>query len=292
MINALNIVLEVLMSDNDDAPEGHGAKTGPLAWLPWDVFTQGLPSDPRGKYYRLLADPRPEEIAAVAGAIQALEEELLRLAEIAGERHTAEVEQVQQPQTEATFGPPREAARLARLQAAQAALALASALLMVDSPDAAQEAARQAEASAERIAAWKRSGRGWFESRYINKGFEPVKIRNHLTGEDEWWWMPISFGPYRYFRWRTPDPETGQLKMQTWYLGKQEPADRNDPMTPHEAGDERPLDQPRTRGKARLPKRPPRRDGEAPRGGRPAKLTPEEVANLEAWLAEHSEEEG
>jgi hypothetical protein len=278
------------MNDHD-TPDGHETAR-PLIRRPWDVFTEALPPDPRGKYFRLLADPRPEEIAAVAGAVQALEEELLRLAEVACERHAAEVEEVQQPQTEATFGPPREAARLARLQAAQAALTLASALLMVDSPEAAQEAARQAETSAETIATWKRSGRGWFESRSITKGFEPVKIRNHLTGEDEWWWMPISFGPYRYFRWRAPDPETGQLKLHTWYLGKQEQADRGDPTTPEAAGDERPLDQPRVRQKARLPKRPPRRAGEAPRGGRPAKLTPEEVAEIEAWLAAHPEEAG
>ncbi len=279
------------MSEHD-LPDNHTAERASLIRRPWDVFKEGLPPDPRGKYFRRLSDPRPEEIAAVAGAVQTLEEELLRLAEIAGERQTAEMEQAALPQTEATFGPPREAARLARLQAAQAALALASALLLVDSPAAAQEAARQAEASAEKIAAWKRSGRGWFESRYINKGFEPVKIRNHLTGEDEWWWMPISFGPYRYFRWRTPDPETGRLKTRTWYLGKQEPPDRDDPTTPRAAGDECPLDQPRTRGKVHLPRRPPRRDGEAPRGGRPAKLTPKEVADLEAWMATQREEEG
>lgn len=276
----------------DDNWSGKRSPSGPLIRPPWDVFTQGLPPDPRGKYFRLLADPRPEEIAAVAGAVQTLEEELLHLAEIAGERHTAELEQAALPQTEATFGPPRDAARLARLQAAQAALALASALLLVDSPAAAQEAARQAEASAETIATWKRSGRGWFESRYITKGFEPMRIHNHLTGEDEWWWVPISFGPYRYFRWRVPDEKTGVLKTRTWYLGKQESPDRGDPTTPQAAGDERPLDQPRTRAKARLPKRPPRRDGEAPRGGRPAKLTPKEVADLEAWIATQPEEAG
>ena len=164
------------MSDHE-APDGHAAGAGPLIRPPWDVFTQGLPSDPRGTYFRLLADPRPEEIAAVAGAVQTLEKELLRLAEIASERHTAEIEQAQQPQTEATFGPPREAARLARLQAAQAALSLAASLLAVDSPEQAQAAARQAQESEQAIAAWKRSGRGWFESRHIVKGYYADKIR-------------------------------------------------------------------------------------------------------------------
>jgi hypothetical protein len=73
----------------------------------WDVFTQGLPSDPRGTHFRLLADPRPEEVAAAAGEVQRLQAELSHLAEVAEARHPALLAEAGQPQSEATFGPPR-----------------------------------------------------------------------------------------------------------------------------------------------------------------------------------------
>jgi hypothetical protein len=73
---------------------------------------------------------------------------------------------------------------------------------------------------------------------------------------------------------REPDPNTGALKLHTWYLGKQETAESGDPTTPAEAGEERPVDQPIQRKPAQRMLRPPRRTGEPPRGGRPAKLTP------------------
>ena len=93
---------------------------GPPTLPQWDVFTQGLPADSRGTYYRLQADPRPEEVATFSGSVEALEAELTRQAELAEARHPAWLSEAALPQTEATFGPPREAARLARLQAAQA----------------------------------------------------------------------------------------------------------------------------------------------------------------------------
>ena len=54
-------------------------------------------------------------------------------------------------------------------------------------------------------------------------------------------------GPYRYFRWRAPDKTTGTLKLRTWYLGKQEAAERGDSTTPAQPGEERPADQPMQR---------------------------------------------
>jgi hypothetical protein len=66
----------------DDAPDVPEPESGLLIWPPWDVLSQSLPSDPRGKYFRLLADPRPEEVAAVAGSVEVLEAELARLAEV------------------------------------------------------------------------------------------------------------------------------------------------------------------------------------------------------------------
>jgi hypothetical protein len=116
----------------DDAQDVHDPAPSSQTLPQWDVFSQGLPSDPRGTYFRLLADPRPEEVAAVAGEVERLQAELVRLAELAEARHPALLAEAQKPQTEATFGPPREAARLARLQAAQAALKLAAALLAVE----------------------------------------------------------------------------------------------------------------------------------------------------------------
>lgn len=91
----------------DDAQDMHDPAASPPTLPQWDVFSQGLPSDPRGKYFRLLADPRPEEIATVAGSVEALEAELTRLAELAEVRHPALLAEVGQQQTEATFGPLR-----------------------------------------------------------------------------------------------------------------------------------------------------------------------------------------
>lgn len=223
------------MSD-DDAPVEREGGPGPLIRPKWEVLSQSQPPDPRGKYYRLHADPRREEIAAVALEVEALEAELARLAELADERRTTLLAEAQQPQTEATFVPPREAARQARLQAAQAALSLAAALLAVDAPEEARAAAAQADTCEQAIAAWKRSGRGWFESRIIVKFYEPAQVKNDQAGAYEWRWLPVSFGPYRYFRWREPDAETGELKLHTWYLGKQEAADRGGPTTPAQPG--------------------------------------------------------
>src|SRR5579871_1500532 len=273
----------------DDDQDLHDPAANPQRLPQWDVFSQGLPSDPRGRYFRLLADPRPEEVAAVAGSVEALEAELARLAELAEARPPSLLAEAALPQTEATFGPPREAARLAGLQAAQAALRLAAALLQVEAPEQAQAAARAVEACAQAIATWKRSGRGWFESRHIVKGYYAAQLPNEQTGGKEWWWIAISYGPYRYFRWRAPDPNTGEPKLHTRYLGKQEAADTSDPTTPPQPGEERPLDQPIQRKPAHRVLRPPRQTGEPPRGGRPAKLTPQEVEEVEAWLAEQQQ---
>lgn len=134
----------------------------------------------------------------------------------------------------------------------------------------------------------RRAGRKDCESRWI-KGYYAVQLPNEQMGGKEWWWLPLSFGPYRYFRWRAPDPDSGAPKLHTWYLGKQEAADPGDATTPTTPGEERPLDQPIQRKPAQRVLRPPRQTGEPPRGGRPAKLTPREVEEVEAWLAEQAQ---
>ncbi|HEY0735770.1 MAG TPA: hypothetical protein VGD69_12740 [Herpetosiphonaceae bacterium] len=104
--------------------------------------------------------------------------------------------------------PPGDAAQLARLQAAPAALKLAAVLLDDADPIAAAPIWEQFNAVSLDLATWQRNGRGWFEERLVRRG---QKVH----------------GPYRYFRWRD---EAG--KTHTRYLGRIEALPAVQPAPP------------------------------------------------------------
>jgi hypothetical protein len=118
----------------------------------------------------------------IAQAQDALQKELRRLAEIAPLA----------PSDETT--PPQQAAQLARLHAAQAALRLAAALLRADDPAAAQALDDELRQLDQQVKAWKRKGQGWFETRMV------VKKRIHIDkGGDGTPAIWIEKVPYYYF---------------------------------------------------------------------------------------------
>lgn len=121
-----------------------------------------------------------ERAMSLDHAIASVQQDLARLAQV--QQHAEE--------------PPSEAVQLARLQAAQAALKLAAVLLDATDPIAAAPIWEQFTAVSQHLAAWQRSGRGWFEERLVRRG-----QKRH--------------GPYRYFRWRDAAGKT-----HTHYLGR------------------------------------------------------------------------
>ena len=136
----------------------------------------------------------------------ALQIELARLAAVAPERRPS-AESVEQS------WPPEHMARLARLQAAAAAIRLAAGLLEIDDRAAAAPLMATLADLTGQVKEWRRSGQGWFEDRLIKRPRlrwgknDEGKI--YLVGVDYVW-----YGPYRYFRWR----QEGKLK--THYLGR------------------------------------------------------------------------
>jgi len=147
----------------------------------------------------------------IAQAQDTLQKELRRLAEIAPPA----------PSDETT--PPQQAAQLARLHAAQAALRLAAALLRADDPAAAQALDDELRQLDQQLKAWKRKGQGWFETRMV------VKKRIHIDKGDDGtpaiWIEKVPYEPYRYFRWRDADGKT-----RTHYLGSQQPEEEGNPL--------------------------------------------------------------
>jgi hypothetical protein len=60
---------------------------------------------------------------------------------------------------------------------------------------------QQAQAQlADQVKAWKRSGRGWYEERCVTR----TKIRRERNDDGTLTpvAVPVSYGPYRSFRWR------------------------------------------------------------------------------------------
>lgn len=109
--------------------------------------------------------------------------------------------------------PPEHLARLARLQAARAAVQLAAQLLEVDDQEAAAPLVDLGNTLAGQVKEWRRSGRGWFEDRMIRK-FRLIfgqDEKGELYLEDI---REVYYGPYRYYRWR----QAGKLK--THYMGR------------------------------------------------------------------------
>jgi hypothetical protein len=142
----------------------------------------------------------------ITQAQDALQEELRRLAELAPPS----------PSDDAT--PPQQAAQLARLHAAQAALRLAAALLRADDPAAAQALDDELRQLDQQVKAWKRKGQGWFETRTIVR--TKIKRGADMSGEQTRTSVTVTYGPYRLFRWRDAEGKT-----RTHYLGKLQPTD-------------------------------------------------------------------
>lgn len=107
-----------------------------------------------------------------------------------------------------------EAAALARLRAAEAAVALAAALLEQDDAPAAGELRIQVNRLAHKVRDWRKVGRGWFEERTITR-----TARRGSTAGDT-----VTYGPYYYFRWRDSSG-----RRQSQYLGKERPAEMDRP---------------------------------------------------------------
>ncbi len=140
----------------------------------------------------------------ITQAQAALQEELRRLAELAP------------PALSDEATPPQQAAQLARLHAAEAALRLAAALLRADDPAAAQALDDELRQLDQQIKVWKRKGQGWFETRTIVRS--KVKHGAEMTGEQIGPPVTVAYGPYRLFRWRDAEGKT-----RTHYLGKLQP---------------------------------------------------------------------
>jgi len=149
----------------------------------------------------------------ITQAHAALQEELRRLADLAP------------PAPSDADTPPRQAAQLARLQAAQTALRLAATLLRADDPVAAESLDDELRQIEHQVTEWKRKGKGWFETRMVTR--TKVRLEQDEAGQVTAVPVKIAYGPYRYFRWRDADGKT-----RTHYLGKQQPEDENAAMSP------------------------------------------------------------
>ncbi|MBX0329924.1 hypothetical protein K2Z83_19855 [Oscillochloris sp. ZM17-4] len=121
--------------------------------------------------------------------------------------------------TEAGMTARAEAAALARLRAAEAAIQFAAALLRNDDPPIRGELQHIVGKLGDQIRAWRKTGRGWFEERTIAR--QPRQLpRTEASQADDAEITPKTYGPYYYFRWRDPD-----RRIQTQYLGKSRPAE-------------------------------------------------------------------
>lgn len=111
-----------------------------------------------------------------------------------------------------------EAATLARLRTAEAALRLAGALLSGDDPPVAGALQHVEDVLNRQIRNWRKTGRGWFEERTESRMRKP-RGKGAKQSEDT---QPTlkTYGPYYYFRWRDSSG-----RMQSEYYGKQRPAE-------------------------------------------------------------------
>jgi hypothetical protein len=105
--------------------------------------------------------------------------------------------------------------RLARLQAAQAALALVQALLQ-DRSDT-DRLFDELEATRQKLVAVSRLGTGWLELRRVWRPRVRI-VTDPATGKETLEVFRVAFGPYLYYRWK----EGGRTR--TAYLGKPEEA--------------------------------------------------------------------
>jgi hypothetical protein len=106
-------------------------------------------------------------------------------------------------------------AHLARLQAAQAALALIQALLQ-DEPDI-NRLFDDLETTRRKLVAASRLGNGWLELRPVWRPQVRI-VKDPATGKETLEVFRVAFGPYLYYRWK----EGGRTR--TAYLGKPEEA--------------------------------------------------------------------
>jgi hypothetical protein len=104
---------------------------------------------------------------------------------------------------------------LARLQTAQAALALVQALLQ-DQPDT-DRLFDELEATRRKLVAASRLGNGWLELRPVWRPRVRIVV-DQATGAKTPEFFKVAFGPYLYYRWK----EGGRTR--TAYLGKPEEA--------------------------------------------------------------------
>ena len=105
--------------------------------------------------------------------------------------------------------------RLARLEAAQAALALVQALLQ-DRSDT-DRLFDELETTRRKLVAASRLGNGWLELRPVWRTRVRI-VKDPATGKETLDVFRVAFGPYLYYRWK----EGGRTR--TAYLGKPEEA--------------------------------------------------------------------
>jgi hypothetical protein len=66
---------------------------------------------------------------------------------------------------------------------------------------------------ADQVKAWTRSGRGWYEERCVTR--TKIRLERNEDGSLTPVEVPVTYGPYHYFRWRDADG-----KRHTRYLGR------------------------------------------------------------------------